>query len=580
MKTFADFGIEIRHGVTGEIDTTCPQCSNQRKKKRARCLSVNIDKGVWTCHHCGWAGSLGEGERERTPLHWRKPKYKKPDPKPITDLPRKVVDWFKTRGITEAVLKRNKIQSETVYMPQVEDHVNAVVFPYYRDGELINRKYRDGRKNFRMEAGAERILYGFDDINEVVVVVEGEIDKLSVEEAGIISCISVPDGAPPPDAKDYSTKFDYLESAKDKLDSVISFVIAVDNDDPGRRLEDELTRRIGRERCVRVRFPDGCKDANDTLVNHGRDVLRRCIEDAEPYPISGVFTAMDVSDRIKSLYQHGWEKGHSTGWPSVNKFYTVRPGEFTVVTGIPNSGKSNWMDALLVNLAKIHGWNFAIFSPENQPIEDHMARMIEKWAGQPFFDGPTRRMDETVLEQGQEWLDSHFAWILPDEIEEWTVETVLEAAKALVFRRGIRGLVIDPWNELEHLRPRDMSETEYVSVVLKRVRDFARKHGVHVWIIAHPAKLYKQKDGNYPIPTPYDIAGSAHWRNKADNCITVWRDFTDDKSRIVDIHVQKIRFRQIGKIGLSELAFNHVTHTYHELVNANDEIPASYEVPM
>lgn len=580
LKTFSDFGIDVPHNAHGEIDTTCPECSHTRKKKRARCLSVNIDKGVWHCAHCGWAGGLSEGAKRTDVIHWRKPKYRKPEPQPLTDLPRQVVEWFGKRGISEGTLKRNRVGYGKVYMPQAEDHVTAISFPYFRTDELINVKWRDGQKNFRMEAGAERILYGLSDIAETTIIVEGEIDKLSLEEVGFINCVSVPDGAPTPNTKDYSSKFDFLEADKERLEAVKEWIIAVDDDEPGKRLEDELSRRLGREKCKRVIWPQGCKDANEVLIQNGAQVVIECIMNAQPYPLAGVFEVLDVSDRIDHLYEHGWEKGVSTGWESLDKHYTVRPGEFTVVTGIPNSGKSNWLDALIMNLARNHGWHFGIFSPENQPLEDHMARMIEKWGGMPFSDGPTQRIDRKSLGFAKEFLQEHFSWILPDDDIDWTLDAILDSARALVFRKGIRGLVIDPWNEIEHMRPMSMSETEYISRSLKRIRTFGRRYGVHVWVVAHPAKLYRDSNGKYPVPTLYDISGSAHWRNKADNGVCVWRDFSDQRNRAVEIHVQKVRFRQIGKIGFAQLAYNHVTATYHELSRANDEIPAEYGVPI
>ena len=155
LKTWADFGIDL-HGVSsGETDTQCPQCSAQRKKKSARCLSVNVGKGTFFCHHCGWAGGLGTGER-RLDVAWNRPKYRMPEP--TLTAPDSVMAYLEERGITRAVAKRNRVSAATVYMPQVEGHVKAIAFTYYRGDQLVNVKYRDREKNFRMEAGAERIL--------------------------------------------------------------------------------------------------------------------------------------------------------------------------------------------------------------------------------------------------------------------------------------------------------------------------------------------------------------------------------------------------------------------------------------
>lgn len=563
MKTWADLNIQVS-GSGGEVDTQCPWCSPNRKKKQAKCLSVNLDKETYFCHHCGVSGGLKEGHRSNE-LHWRKPAFVRPTAKPMApDLDVALVQWMATRSISPCVIRRNRISLQAVYMPQVEDRVKAICFPYYRGDEFINAKYRDREKNFRMEAGAERILYGLNDIDPArCVIVEGEMDKLSVEVAGITSCLSVPDGAPAENAKDYASKFSFLEADKERLEAVQEWIIAVDSDGPGKRLEDEIARRLGREKCRRVTWPSDCKDANDVLCKHGADKLRACLDEAQPYPIAGVFEVEDLSDRIDHLYKHGWERGVSTGWDEVDQFFTVRPGELTVVTGIPNSGKSNWVDALAVNLAAEHGWRFGIFSPENQPLEDHMARVIEKYARSPFADGPTERMDPQTLRMSKAWVQEHFFWILPDEDTEWTIDTVLDRARALVFRKGIRALIIDPWNELEHFRPNGMSETDYVSISLKRMRQFARHQGIHLFVVVHPTKLYRDKEGNYPVPTLYDCNGSAHWRNKADNGMCVWRNFTDDQA-FVEIHVQKIRFRQIGRIGLAKLQYVKPTASYQD----------------
>ena len=582
MKTFEDFGIKLTARATsGQTHTQCPSCSSQRRKKKAACLSVNIDEGVWLCHHCGWAGNLANGKDNASPLalHWRKPKYVKPEPVPPSSIKPSILKWFSDRGISQTTLEETNVGQRKVYMPQEEDFTMAIAFPYFKNGELINVKYRDGKKNFRLEAGAQRCFYGIDDIegeNINVVIVEGEIDKLSLWEAGIRTCLSVPDGAPPVNSDDYSSKFDYLNDPwlhSEKFKNVERIIIAVDNDGPGNKLEEELSRRLGKDRCHKVVWPEGCKDANDVLVKYGKTVLSECISHAKPYPIAGTYDADNLTESIDRLYDNGVDRGVSTGWNTIDPYYLVRAGAFTVVTGIPSSGKSNWMDAVMVNIAKNHGWNFAVFSPENQPLEDHMARVLEKYIGQPFMDGPTPRMSKEDVARGKSWLTKHFTWILPSDDKEWSIDVILEAAKRLVLTKGIRGLVIDPWNELEHMRDNNQTETEYISVALKRIRQFGRRYGIHIWVIAHPAKLYRDKSGKIPIPTPYDISGSARWRDKSDNCITIWRDLAKEEGCLVEVHVQKVRFRQDGKIGVGELTYNWRMGTYHLPLNAVKEIP-------
>ena len=553
MKQWADYGIEVT-GSGREVYTTCPQCSPHRKKKKVKCLSVNTDKQVWICHHCDWRGTLKGGpENKSNPNAWRKPEYVKPQWQSPTGLDEKVVNWFKSRGISEAILQRNDIGYGLVYMPQVEDHVNAIQFPFKRNGEVVNIKYRDGQKNFRMVGGAQRVFYGMEDMQDETIIVEGEMDKLSVEVAGFQNCVSVPDGAPSVESKDYSAKFEFLDACQEELSKVKRFILAVDSDAPGQKLQEELGRRLGWERCSRVMWHEGCKDANEVLVKMGAESLAEYIKSAQPFPIEGVVTAYDVSDRIINLYNNGLKPGNNPGWEGLKELYTVREGEWTLVTGIPGHGKSEFIDALMINLAKDHGWHFAIYSPENHPVERHIVKLCEKFSGKPFRSGYSDRLQSEDLAHAISWVNHHFNFIAAEE-DSPKLEYVLEKAKQLVFRKGIKGLVIDPWNELDHERPGNLSETEYISKCLTTVRTFARYYGVHIWLVAHPTKLIKDKDGVYPVPTPYDVSGSAHWRNKADNAIAVWRDVKITHENIA-VHVQKIRFKEVGRIGMCKFTY-------------------------
>jgi twinkle protein len=566
MKTFADFRIELPGGASGEVDVLCPECSHTRKKKRARCLGVNVEKGTWLCQHCGWAGGLGTGARRHEELHWRKPVYVRYEAKPVADdLDVGMVQFFATRSIPAPVLRRNRISAQRVYMPQAEDHVKAICFPYYRGEEFINAKYRDREKNFRMEAGAERILYGLNDIDLArVVIVEGEIDKLSVEVAGITSCVSVPDGAPAVNAKNYDSKFTFLDADADQLAGVKEWIIAVDSDEPGSRLEQELSRRLGIGKCKRVRWPEGCKDANEVLIKYGPDLLKELIDHAEEFPIDGVIWGEQFKRDIEVLYSQGDQRGLSTGWPKLDEHFTLQRGEVTVITGTPGSGKSNWLDDLLVNLAKLHDWRTPIFSPENTPVSKHMSRLMTKFIKQPFRDGPTPRMTPASRDSALECCSYYFPMILPKEEEDWTLANILEIAESLLLRYGIKALVIDPWNELEGQRPASMTETQFIGKCLKKVRHFARRTGIHVFIVAHPAKLQRNRqDGKYPMPSLYDISDSAHWYNKIDNGIVVYRDKSDPAAP-VEVHVQKIRLPETGDVGQVNFKYNKALANYEE----------------
>lgn len=282
-------------------------------------------------------------------------------------------------------------------------------------------------------------------------------------------------------------------------------------------------------------------------------------------------SALDLRKQIESLWDAGLPPGERTGWPSVDKHYTVAPGQLTVVTGWPGSGKSEWVDALVLNLC-VAGWRFAVFSPENMPPEIHAVKFLEKYSGKPFGDGPTERMSKDEAIKAAKSIEEWIGFLLPiDATDRLTfgVEEILAAAEARF--RAIdawhdtyckKGLVIDPWNELEHLRPKQMMETEYISLTLTKVRGWARKHRIHVWIVAHPQKL-KREEGKLPIPTPDSISGSQNWWNKADCAITIWRDLAQGDST-VKIYVQKVRFKHIGRSGVVDLEYDKVTGQYKD----------------
>ena len=488
------------------------------------------------------------------------------------DVTPEAIAWFAARKISEGTVRRNRIGLQRTYLPALNGEVDCLAFPYFRNGEAVNFKFRAlGSKDFAQVKGAEKILYGLDDIADVktAIIVEGEPDKLALEEAGFRNVVSVPDGAPKTvkaEAALDDRKFEYLANCEAQLARLEKIILAVDTDGPGEALEEELARRLGKERCWRVRWPEGSKDANDVLIRQGPEALAACIASAEAYPIAGLHGIDDFTDELLALYRDGHKRGHSTGWDLVDELMTVRPGELSIVTGVPGSGKSEFIDALMSNLADRYGWRFAVCSFENPPA-DHIAKLVEKRLGLPFYDGPTPRMTEAALLKAAEWVKDHFHLIRADD-EAPTIDLILGAAKAAVLRYGIRGLVIDPYNEIEHRRPSSQTETEYVSELLSKVKRFAQRHGVHVWFVAHPAKLYRSKDSDKtPIPGLYDISGSANWVNKADLGIVVHRAFDGDPTR-AEIHIRKVRFKSVGKVGVVKLRYDRPTGRYSEITAA------------
>lgn len=262
-----------------------------------------------------------------------------------------------------------------------------------------------------------------------------------------------------------------------------------------------------------------------------------------------------LSGSIEKFYSTGLTGGMLTGWEDLDNYYTVLPGQWTLVTGIPSHGKSSWLDALTVNLSRLHGWKFAVFSPENHPVAYHASKLTEIVTGGSFF-GTFRmpRMTQGEMSAGAKIVENVFTFI-SHENDILTLDGILERSQKIVDEKGVNGLVIDPWNEIDHVLGSD-TETLYISKALTKIRLFARNNNIHVWVVAHPTKMQKNDQGTYNPPTPYDVAGGAHWRNKSDCSITVHRPTFDRGDFRVDIHVQKIRFKHVGKVGKVTLEYN------------------------
>ena len=449
-------------------------------------------------------------------------------------------------------------------MPQVEEEINTIQFNYFRGDELINVKYRDGNKNFKMVKEAEKIFYGINDIalSSYVIIVEGEIDKLSFEEAGFTSCISVPNGAS-------NRKMEYLDNCKNYLDSLEKIYIATDNDEPGIELEKELSRRIGRDRCYVVSYPEGCKDANDVVMKHNTIELSKCIERAQPYPLEGVVDISSISDDIDRLYSNGLTKGLTVSHANFDNVFSFVTSQLTVITGIPTHGKSHFLEHICMRLACKHDWKFGVFSPEHFPIELHFSVLAEKFIGKSFRKIPHgEKMDKQELNYAKDFINEHFHWIRPDS-EKFTVDSILDAAKSLVLRHGINAIIIDPWNKISH-NFGDSNETTYINNLLTRLNIFKQKYDIHIFLVAHPRKMMKDRVGLYEVPTLYDIAGSSHFYNQVDNGITVYRNFGE---RMTTVHVQKVKFRHLGMIDAVDFRYNVVNgRFYEEGEDPDDEI--------
>lgn len=559
MKDYADFGIKIPFGrISGKVKVLCPQCHEIRSDKRDKSLSVNLDKGLWKCHYCSWTGTINttdyddspEGKRrwlEQQPwynankLNRQRPVYKRPKERngQISD---KALKWFESRGISLATLTATKVTEGREWMPQKNGEANTVQFNYYHKGELINTKFRTGDKCFKLCADAQLIPYLIDNIKDqkTAIITEGEMDALSFYECGYKNVVSVPNGA--------NANLDYLDDfIEDYFDDKETIYIAVDTDTKGVVLRDELIRRFGAERCRILEYGKDCKDANEHLIKYGKQSLIQVLEQAPEIKIEGIFTISDFEDSLDALFEHGMQKGVTIGHECFDRLCSFETKRLCIVTGIPGSGKSEFIDEIAERLNMRYGWRFAYFSPENAPLSYHASKLIEKFTGKKFSQN---QLNFGEYKQIKQHLETNFFFISPKE--DFRLSTILERAKFLVRRKGIKALVIDPFNRLDDEND-SWSETKYISKLLDQLTNFAQRNDVLIILMAHPTKQPRNKDGVIEAPSLYDISGSAHFYNKTDFGIVVHRNRVEGT---VEVNVQKVKFRHLGEVGTAVFKYN------------------------
>ena len=604
MRNFNKLNIDVRGHGSGRVKTFCPFCHGTRHNKRDRSLSVDIDKGLYLCHYCGAKGYVPDEAEERArelrrlrrDEAMRRPvqrKYPRPTWHPeLMQLPEEIANYLtQERRISLETARKLRVTAQKggphpslpgphPNLPQGEG-VDSIArhstplpwegqgggsaaagsaagsaslsFNYFDRGQLVNIKTRTLDKQFTLVRGAELIPYNVDAIYDrpVCYITEGEFDTLTLVECGFPETISVPGGG----NSNLSWMDRFVETHFEDKEQII---LALDNDAVGLKLRDELTRRLGAERCRVVRWTEGCKDANEVLCRHGREEVICCIEAAEEVPIEGVFTAEDVGEGLDALFENGMQRGAEVGLFNLDRLCTFEPGRFMVITGRPGDGKSEFLDELVLRLCLRHGWRPAYFTPENVPIEYHLRKLIEKLTGYKFECGG--RMTPDLYRAAKRWCAENVHHILPPD-DRYTLDEVLQRARQLVARRGVRIVVIDPLNRLEtDEKEAAMTELQLISDRLNRMVRFAAQHRVLFILVAHPRKVNRANlNGEKRRVEMNDINGSADFGNKADYCLIVDRD---DTQRRTTLYVDKVRFKHLGTRGECTMHYDPVSGRY------------------
>ena len=519
----------------GATQGTCPLCSHTRKPKnqKLKCASYDWERGLGTCHNCNTSFQLHtyqrKGNSERV--------YTRPEtPTDFNEVSTNVETWFENRGISKQTLRDLQVTEGPEFMPQTGKQENTIQFNYFMGDQLINVKYRDGRKNFKLYKGAEKVFYNIDSIvgYDWCVVTEGEMDVLALHEAGVPNAISVPNGATL-----NNNNLDYLDNCIDYFEDKAKIILAVDADEAGQVLRQELVRRLGAEVCYLVDF-NGNKDANDYLLEHGKESLRNVILNSNPVPLENVSTLRDIENELKDFVKNGFKPGFQVGLSNFDKIFSTYTGQFITVTGIPSSGKSDFVDQMVVGYNNNYGWKTAYASPENQPIYLHAHKLMRKhWQDMPSVGD----IGGNKWEQVANHVNDNYFFI---DMDKYNLESILKKGAELVKRKGIKCLVIDPFNKVRDTNAASDDVNRYTMDYLAKIESFCKKYDVLTFIVAHPTKMYKGQDGKIEEPTMYNIKGGGEWYDASYHGLLVHRDY---EAKTTKVKVLKVKFQNLGENG-------------------------------
>lgn len=460
--------------------------------------------------------------------------------------------WLNDRGIPTELAERYQIHTHT-------DKQGAWLrIPFLEDGVAVNHKWRQTvTKRFQMDKDAPLGLWNHAALVEAaktgqpLIITEGELDALVAIRVGHPLSCSVPNGAVREASENpwEAARYAWFQRHRTLLDKVKEFVLATDGDDAGLSLLADLVRLLGVERCRFVTYPDGTKDLNDVLNVHGEAGVAEVLAKAKHYPIRGLY-------RISDFPEQADFRPLSVGVPGLDALFPLVTGTFTVISGWAGHGKSSLLFVMLANLIRA-GVPMALGSFETlpKPILLRSLRAAMYGCGERDHKAMNVGPADDQIEQYLGIISN----LGVDDDTELTIEYIIELATLAVLRHGIRLLVLDPWNEIDHKRGRDETETEYVGRTIRLLKRFAKDYDCAVWVVAHPRK--PQSDGNPKAPSLYDLAGSANFANKADYGVIVHRD--DLSTTLVDVKVVKKRKGYPGMVGWVQLDWEDEASRYH-----------------
>ena len=424
----------------GQGKIVCPACASQRRPEHRReaLMSVKLDGAaiLYHCWHCSVRGVVPAAAGDKKTMTKSPPAR----PQPLSDQPTaatdEALDWLETeRRIPRDIARRVHLVSANRHIKKLAGIHPCIGFAYQDDGKTYAVKWRSYPAKGFTQDGAAQTLYLADTVEPGgdLVICEGELDALSFHAAGI-PAVSIPSGGLEADTHDDSARLRWISHHDDLLSKARRIYLAVDDDTIGSSTAQELARRLGKARCWRVSYPVGAKDANDTLVLHGTDAVRQLTATATPWPVEGIRSVNEIAERVMQLYEKGLPPGLATGYgPEVDQLFTVAPGNLVIVTGTPGSGKSAFLDDMLVRMMIRHKFKVGYCSFEN-PVDVHLTKLAAALAAGALRPQQAGADVGSLGAGGLAWLNDRCAFLDMDETP--TPQGVFDRLDALVSSHG------------------------------------------------------------------------------------------------------------------------------------------------
>lgn len=545
----------------GNKKVTCPKCKERGESHGDKDLSIHITNGYGKCHKCSWRVYIAEENEKLLGDDSPSRKFVIPEKYNFKKITQPTIDYLVSRGITKEVIERHKITDYRLDGWFCYNYFDKL------DKPPLNFKARNIReKDFRQQGGAENILYKIYDLREksVVGITEGEPDALSWEVAGKEFFASLPLGAPNPEDEHVDKKLASITRDFDVFENADLIYISVDADKNGKFLEKLLIKKFGAEKCKLVRYPEGLKDANEVLKKFGPElgpeILNECFDNAEDAKEDGIYTVSDCESDLWSDFENGTSHGETTRIPELDKHLTFKTGNVYTWTGYTNEGKSEFIRYLHVIKSAFDDWKHAWYPPENLPLKNFYGKIIHTYIGKSIDKRYSGVMNDDEFSKGIEFVRDHF-YVIDPEVP--TVESILEKAVYLIRRYGVKTVVLDPYNQIDH----DVREGEhlYIAKFFSKLKAIARRYDVIVFVIMHQTTPKVEAGKNYDKPNKYRVKGGGTAADKSDVMGYTQRpEFNlDTQDRRVVCGTLKIREKEIiGYEGEVEFMYSPASGRY------------------